>query len=85
MVKRINEEPALFAEVVRTALMLAVAFGVALTTSQVVAVMVFVSAALTFWTRKRVTPVVTAEARVQAAVDEAMGMLPPPVPGSRLG
>jgi hypothetical protein len=54
--QRIKDEPVAFGEFIRTSLLLAIAFGVTITEQQLAAVMIFIGAGITFFTRAAVTP-----------------------------
>ena len=56
MWEKIKSEPVAFAELIRTGLLLAIVFGVTITEQQLAAVMVFIGAAITLFTRQAVTP-----------------------------
>lgn len=53
----LDREPVLTLDLIKSGLMLAVAFGLDLTAEQIALVMTFATAALSYLTRARVTPV----------------------------
>lgn len=52
---KVQAEPTVFAELVRSGLLLAIVFGISITEEQLAAVMVFIGLVITFFTRAAVT------------------------------
>ena len=52
----VKNEPAVFGEMIRSGILLAIVFGVAITEQQLAAIMVFLGIVITFFTRAASTP-----------------------------
>ena len=70
--KRIQEEPAVIFSVVNAVLALVVLFGVPLTEQQAGGIIVLVNVIVGFLTRQQVTPTIKVDAKVDAAVEDAL-------------